>query len=84
MPIPLTLYRYFWDCDPRLLDITQHERSILDRLLERGDLESVRWMLKTYDHSRIADVVRVSRSLSPKSRNFWELYLHTPPSKLHA
>ena len=77
------MHRYFWDVDPRLLDITQHEHSIIERLLERGDLESIRWLLKTYDRSRIANVVRVSRSLSRKSRNFWELYLDAPTSKTH-
>lgn len=75
MPIPSSLHRYFWDVDPRQLDSARHERPIIERLLERGDMESVRWMLKTYDRKRIADVARVSRSLSPKSRNFWQLVL---------
>ena len=86
MPIPSTLHRYFWDVDPELLDSAKHERPIIERLLEKGDMESVRWMLKTYDQGRVADVVRVSRSLSPKSRNFWQLFLKITPSnpKIHA
>ncbi len=75
MPIPQTIRRYFWDVDSRLLDSARHERQIIERLLERGDMESIRWLLHTYDRSRIADVARVGRSLSPKSRNFWNMVL---------
>ena len=78
MPIPPTIYRYFWDVDTGALDAERDERYITERLLERGDLDAARWLLRTYPREHLAHTVKTSRQLSPKSRNFWMIWL-TPP-----
>jgi len=74
-PLPTCTYRYFWDTDPQHLDVDQYPVYVIERLLEYGDLPSVRWMLRHFPREEIAHVVQTSRPLSPLSANFWALYL---------
>lgn len=78
MPIPPAIRRYFWDADLRVLDSQEHKQYITDRLLDKGDIEAARWLVKTYPHEHLIRRVRASRQLSPKSKNFWMLYLAIP------
>ncbi|NOS67518.1 MAG: hypothetical protein HOO67_04110 [Candidatus Peribacteraceae bacterium] len=78
MPIPSAIHRYFWDADLRVLDSQEHKQYIADRLLDKGDVEAARWLVKTYPREHLIHRVRASRQLSPKSRNFWMLYLGIP------
>ena len=46
--VPAELGSLFWDCDLRTLDVERHREQILERVLQDGDLEAVRWALATY------------------------------------
>ena len=74
MIVPSSLHRYFWDADADALDTDRHRRYIAERLLERGDLAGVRWLLRTFSPDILAHVAREGRSLSPRSRNFWTAF----------
>lgn len=69
--------RFFWDSDPSALDLRKHSSYIIERLLERGDIPAVRWMLAHYPKNSIVDVLKQSRSISDKSRVFWTLFFHS-------
>ena len=71
--IPLSLKKYFWDVRIENVDIANHKDYIVSRLLEFGDEPAVNWLNSRYTTDEIAAVVRKSRSLSPKSRNYWRL-----------
>ena len=64
----------FWDLDAEKLDLQKNARQIIERILEWGDLEQVRWMIKTYSKEEIIEAVKGSRQLSSKSANFWATY----------
>jgi len=74
--VPPELGSLFWDCDLRTLDVERHREQILERVLQDGDLEAVRWALATYGD----EVVRAfvldagSRRLTPKILTFWWSY----------
>ncbi len=72
--LPPFLQRYFWDIDPTALDVSQHPTYVMERLLEYGDPEAVRWLLQRFSQEELAAVVQRSRQLSPRSANFWALY----------
>ena len=72
------LGRFFWDVDPQSLDLERHKTYIIERLLELGDEAAVRWLFANYEKGDIRAVLRASRSLTPKSRNFWLLRLGEP------
>ena len=73
--LPPHTHRFFWDIDPARLDVDAYPRYVVERLLELGDLPSVRWMLATFSRQQIVDVLATSRRLSALSANFWALYL---------
>lgn len=69
--IPPVLKKYFWDVDLSTVDPVKHRRYVIERLVELGDDQAVRWLLKTYTANEIRDVLRLSRTISVKSRNYW-------------
>lgn len=64
----------FWDTDSKNINIHTHKRFILERILSRGDEEDITWAKTTYTDEDFRDVIMHSRSLDPRSRNFWQLY----------
>ncbi|MFZ2414274.1 MAG: hypothetical protein WAW16_08660 [Candidatus Cryosericum sp.] len=72
--ISMRLRRLFWDTDPELLDSSLHAAAIIERVLELGDLQDVRWLQHRYTGTAIAQVLTLSRGLSPRSRTFWNLW----------
>jgi hypothetical protein len=71
--IPVELRRFFWDTDPNKISALNHKFYIIERILEYGDEKAVRWIFSEYPRAEINSVLEASRSLSPKSRNFWRL-----------
>ena len=67
----------FWDVDPATLDAESHGRYIIERILDFGTDEEVRWMYRTYQHALIRDVVEHSRVLRPETRPLWKQLLET-------
>lgn len=63
----------FWDTDPEKLDPKKHAKYIIERILNFGTDDEVRWMSRTYSHRLIKDVVLKSRELHHKSKNLWQL-----------
>ena len=72
--IPERLRRLFWDTDPESLDLSRHATAIIERVLEMGDLQDVRWLQHRYTGTTIAQVLTLSKGLSPRSRVFWNLW----------
>lgn len=65
----------FWDCDPRAVDLRTHRRFVVERVMEYGDDEAIRWLLRTYTGEELSDTLRQSRNLSPKTATCWANYL---------
>ena len=63
----------FWDADPRAIDPQLHARYIIERILDFGDLDEVRWVVQTYPHRLIKETVARSRVLHEKSKSLWRL-----------
>jgi len=67
----------FWDVDPLTLDQEKHARYIIERVLDFGTDEEVRWMYNAYPHTLILEVVEGSRVLRPETRPLWRQILAT-------
>lgn len=63
----------FWDVDPKKIDPKKHARYIIERILDFGNDEEVRWMSRAYSKQKIRATVNNSRVLHDKSRNLWQL-----------
>ena len=63
----------FWDTDPKKLDIHKHAKYIIERIMDFGNDDEVRWMKQQYPKSLLAEVVNNSRVLLSNSRTLWTL-----------
>lgn len=63
----------FWDVDPKTIDSKKHARYIIERVLDFGNDQEVRWMWNNYPHSLIRNVVNTSRVLHNQTRALWLL-----------
>ncbi len=62
----------FWDVDTKTIDPEKHARYIIERILDLGNDEEVRWVSGCYPKHLIQDIVKKSRVLQRKSKALWE------------
>lgn len=62
----------FWDVDPRTIDPEKHAQYVIERILEFGNDEEVRWMWSYYTSERIRDVVENRRGLRAAVKPLWQ------------
>ena len=72
--IPPQAKKYFWGDDVSQLNWEDHKEYIVQTLLNKGDEESVTWLLKKADPSQLKKMLPQIK-LDQKSLNFWKLYL---------
>ena len=65
----------FWDTNPKHINIKKHAQYIIERVLDFGRDEEVRWLWKTYGKAPLKKVVKNSRSLRPRTKTLWTLLL---------
>ncbi|MBI2623499.1 MAG: hypothetical protein HYW65_02895 [Candidatus Liptonbacteria bacterium] len=63
----------FWDVDPKTIDPKKHAVYVIERILDFGRDDELRWMAAYYPKSLIKKVVLTSRVLQPQSRALWKL-----------
>ena len=73
--LPGTVQKYFWDCDIKELSLEEHRHFIIERILNFGDDDAVRWLLDHTKPASIKNVVQHGRNLSEKTRNFWNIMM---------
>jgi len=80
--IPDFLKKYFWEIDPKDLDLQEYRIYVVRRILEYGDVKAVAWLLKNFKKSEIKNVLINYRGLSRKSANYWAIVLGLPKEKV--
>ena len=80
--IPKFLKKYFWDVDFSKLNKEIYASFVIERILEEGNEEAVRWMRDNFDLSQIKNVLFNSKNLSPKSANYWQLIFNLKREKI--
>ncbi|MFA4873637.1 MAG: hypothetical protein WC659_06975 [Patescibacteria group bacterium] len=63
----------FWDVDPKTIDPEKHAEYIIERVLDFGELEEVRWLAHHYSKRLIRKTLKESRVIHDKSRILWDL-----------
>lgn len=72
----------FWDTDPKNIDVKKNAQYIIERILNFGDENDIKWMFKNYKLSLIKHVLSSSRDISYKGVNFWAHILKVPKNKI--
>lgn len=80
--IPKRLHKYFWDLNPAKLDADKYPEYVIERLLNLGDLEAVKWTWDTFGRQKIIDVVKTGRQITPKTANFFIKLLVLKPEEV--
>ena len=73
LPLPASTAWWFPEYDWTTLDVERHSGVIIERLLERGTWQQLRWLFATYGEARVAEWVRRHgfRLLSRRSFALW-------------
>jgi len=74
--LPGMLRKYFWDCNFEALSMKQYPIFISERILNFGDVYSLKWLFAEIDKMFLTDLVNKSRNLNKKTKNYWKLMLH--------
>ncbi len=66
----------FWDVTPDLIDLERDRRYVLGRVLERGRLADVRWVVSQYGFDGIREFFQDGGhpELSRRTRVFWRAF----------
>jgi len=74
MVIPENILRLMWEYDEAALQATTDlPDSVLERVMERGGLSEMRWLLATVERGRLRSYLksRGRRALPPRELRFW-------------
>ena len=71
--IPPQVEKYFWGDDLSKLNWQKHKQYIIQTLLNKGDAESISWLLQKTDSNQLKNMLPIIK-LDQKSANFWRLY----------
>lgn len=67
----------FWDVNPDKINTEKNAQYIIERVLDFGTDDEVRWLYHFYDKSLLKSVIGRSRSLRSETKNLWTLLLKT-------
>ena len=75
--IPDRLAAYFHEYDMARIDLRNDANLVIQRIIEFGDWDELRWLFRLYGAKRIRIFVREygERLLSPVSFNYWRQLL---------
>jgi len=63
----------FWDTDPKRIDVNKNAKYIIQRIMDFGNDDEVRWMRRQYPKQLLAQVCRTSHQLHTSSKTLWKL-----------
>ncbi|MFW9914511.1 MAG: DUF6922 domain-containing protein [Candidatus Thorarchaeota archaeon] len=82
LEIPAFLHPLFWDTTFANIRLPDHQRYVIERILEFGDDQAIKWLKKNFTSSDIAATIRTSRQISWKTANLWSLLLEIPRKEI--
>lgn len=63
----------FWDVDPKTIDLKKNARYVIERVMDFGRDDEVRWLIRYYPKKSIEEALTKSRQLQPRTRALWTL-----------
>lgn len=80
--LPDFLRPYFWDVAFDKIELKRSAFFVIKRVLDRGNLYDIRWLLKIYGKDEIKKVVMETRDLARPTGNFWADILQLDKTKV--
>lgn len=69
--LPPSLYQFFWDVDAKKVNPGESTTYVVHRLLDKGNLEAARWVIKRFPRETIVETLKKMRDFSPWNAVFW-------------
>lgn len=69
--LPVSFYQFFWDVDAKKVNPRTHPYYVINRLLDKGDLEAARWVVRNFPKEIIVETIKKMRDFSPWNASFW-------------
>lgn len=79
--LPTKFYSFFWDVDAKKINPATHPHYVINRLLDKGELEAVRWVVKTFSKDFIVDSLIQDSNISPITATFFANYFSISPDR---
>lgn len=74
--LPQQFKTLFWDMEFDTLEPGRDYYFIIERLLEKGNWDTVKWVFKNFSRQEIKSIILKSPNISQKTRNFWQIVLN--------
>ncbi len=69
--LPPSFYKFFWDVDAQKVNPGKNPYYVINRLLDKGDLEAARWVVRSFPKEIIIETLKTMRDFSPWNGTFW-------------
>lgn len=76
-PLPNIPFRLLWEYDSNSFDFDRSYKIVIERVVERGDLDDWREMVKYYTEEQILATVEWSAQLSERNKKFARVFIHS-------
>jgi len=76
------LKKLFWETNADNINLKKNANQVIEKILELGDIEHVKWMQQNYPQDQVTKVLISSRNLSRRSANFWADYFKVPKNRI--
>ncbi len=76
--MPNKIRKFFWEYGEIEIEVQKNWFFIIERLLEYGDPEAVKWTFEYFEPNKLIEVVKASRNLSRKTASMWQNYFNLP------
>ena len=80
--LPENLYQFFWDVNPQKINPAIKPRFVIQRLLDKGDAEAVKWVRKNFSKQDITETFYTMRDFRTKIGRFWLIILNLSQEKV--
>jgi len=80
--LPKSFQEYFWDTDFDKINLSSNTKYVIKRILDRGNLDSIKWILNNFPIDIIKHTLISSKDISRKTANFWAEYFNIPKSQI--
>jgi hypothetical protein len=80
--IPQNVKPLLWDIDLEDLSFDKHYKFIIERILEYGDFDELRWMENQFSQEEIIETLKESTRLSAKTANYFSIVYKIPPNQI--
>lgn len=80
--LPAEFHTFFWDVDAKKVNPATYPHYVINRLLDKGDLVTSRWVLHNFPRNIIVETFKTSRDVSFKTATFWANYLQIPKEEI--